>query len=302
MARVLGLATLTLGLAMPCSPLRSGADYGSQDRRRITNHHGVADERAFYYPWTGLLNANREMTRPFHPWAYVGESAHRSGRAVVGHGTIGFMGYFAGPSVYIFDPGALADPLLARLPLASSAPWRIGHFWRLIPDGYLETLVSGENQISDPGIASFYNRLRLVNSGPLWSRKRLLGVVRLVTGVDRPPAGPREAPCRVSAKTLTREVAFSSSGIEIDLGGVYHAGKLRVLLDNNDTYRVVFLHGLRSVGEQKVAPDNEPITVDMTVYHVTVPMRAAREGFDRIRVQPLDGDRYYAIGGLSWSN
>lgn len=111
----------------------------------------------------------------------------------------------------------------------------------------------------------------------------------------------REARCRGSAKTLTQEVAFSSSGIEIDLGG-YHAGKLRVLLDNNDTYRVVFLHGLRSVGAQKVAPDNEPITVDMTVYHVTVPMRAAREGFDRIRVQPLDGDRYYAIGGLSRSD
>ncbi len=301
-AGVLGVATLTLGLAMPCSPLRSGAHYGSHDRRRITNNHGVADERAFYYPWTGLLNANLEMTRPFHPWAYVGESAHRCGRAVIGRGNIGFLGYFAGPSVYIVDPGALADALLARLPLAPSTWWRVGHFIRLIPDGYLETLVSGENKITDPGIAEFYERLRLVISGPIWSRERLLGVVRLVTGVDVAPEGVREARCRVSARTLTQEVAFASSGIEIDLGGVYHAGKLRVLLDNNDTYRVVFLHGLRSVGEQKVAPDTEPLTVDMTVYHVTVPMRAAREGFDRIKVQPLDGDRYYAIGGVSWSD
>ena len=71
-----GATTLTLGLAMPCSQLRSGADYGSYDRRKTTNDHGVADERAFYYPWTGLLNAKLEMTRPFHPWAYVGESAH----------------------------------------------------------------------------------------------------------------------------------------------------------------------------------------------------------------------------------
>jgi hypothetical protein len=120
--------------------------------------------------------------------------------------------------------------------------------------------------------------------------------------MDVPPEGAREARRRVSARTLTQEVAFSSSGIEIDLGGVYHAGKLRVLLDNNDTYRVVFLHGLRSVGEQKVAPPNQPLTVDMTVYHVTVPLRAAREGFDRIKVQPVDGDRYYAIGGVSWSD
>lgn len=301
-AELLGLATLTLGLAMPCSPLRSTADYGTHDRRGITDDHGVADERAFYYPWTGLLNAKLQMARPFHPWAYVGESAHRSGRAVVGHGNIGFLGYFAGPSVYIVDPDALTDALLARLPLVPSTPWRIGHFERSMPDGYLETLVSGENKIADPGVARFYDHLRLVISGPLWSRERLLGVVRLVTGVERPPAVPREAQRRVLATRLTQEVAFSSNGIEIDLGRVYHAKQARILLDNNDTYRVVFLHALRSVGEQKVAPRFVPLTVDMRLYHVTVPMRAASEGFDRIKVQPVVGDRYYAIGGVSLSN
>ncbi len=296
-----GLATLTLGVVMPCSPLRSGADYGGDDRRSIRAYHGVADERACYYPSTGLLNAGLEMTRPFHPWAYVGESARRGGRAVIGRGNIGFLGYFAGPSVYIVDPGALADALLARLPLAPSTWWRIGHFKRQIPDGYFQTLVSGENKITNPSIARFYERLRLVISGPLWSRERLLEVVRLVTGVYRLPEVAQEARRSVSARSLLQEVAFSSSGIEVELGGVYHSGELRILLDNNDTYRVVFLHGLRPVGEQKVAPDSEPITIDMTLYHVTVPTRAAREGFDRIRVQPLDGDRYYAIGGVSWS-
>jgi len=301
-AEVLGLATLTLGLAMPCSPLRSTADYGHYDPRGTTNDHGVADERAFYYPWTGLLNAKPHMARPFHPWAHVGESARRSGRAVVGRGNIGFLGYFAGPSVYIVDPGALADAFLARLPLAPFTWWRIGHFERRMPDGYLETLVSGENKIADPGVARFYDRLRLVISGPLWSRERLLGVGRLVTGVDRPPAGPREAQSRVSATTLTQEVAFSSNGIEIDLGRVYYAEKARILLDNNDIYRVVFLHGLRPVGEETVAPNIVPLTVDMRLYHLTVPMRAAREGFDRIKVKPVDGDRYYAIGGVSLSD
>ena len=76
----------------------------------------------------------------------------------------------------------------------------------------------------------------------------------------------------------------------------------RILLDNNDIYRVVFLHGLRAVGEQTVAPNIVPLTVDMRLYHLTVPTRAAREGFDRIKVQPVDGDRYYAIGGVSVSD
>ena len=246
---------LTLGLAMPCSPLRSGADYGSHDRRKITNHHGVADERASYYPWTGLLNANLEMTRPFHPWAFVGESAHRSGRAVIGRGNIGFLGYFAGPSVYILDPGpALADALLARLPLAPSTPWRIGPAQATDPGRLSRDPGSGENKITDPGVARFYDCLRLVISGPLWSRERLLGVGRLVTGVDRPPAGPREARRRVSATTLTQEVASRRMGSRLTLVASIMPRKRRILLDNNDIYRVVFLRGLRAVGEEGWTP------------------------------------------------
>jgi arabinofuranosyltransferase len=300
-AGVLGLATLALGLAAPCSPPLSTARYGSLDRFAITNEHGISDERAFYYPWTGLLNAKSDMARPFHPMAQVGESIRRSGRSLVGCGNIGFLGYFAGPHVYVIDPGALADALLARLPITPSNRWRIGHFRRPIPEGYLETLEFGENKINDPAIAKFYSRLRLVISGPLLTSERLVQIVRLVTGVDRPPTGSREVLRRVSRRAVTKEVPFSSSGIEIDLDHVYHAEDARILLDNNDSYRVVFLHGLRPVGEREVAPDRVSLTIDMSDYHVCVPTCAVREGFDRIQVWPVDGDGYYAIGGVSIS-
>jgi arabinofuranosyltransferase len=300
-AGVLCLATLTLSLANPCSPLLSTAGYGSIDQFEVTNDHGIADERAFYYPWTGLLNANSNMERPFHPWAQIGVSIRQSGRTLIGRGNIGFLGYFAGPNVYVIDPGAIADALLARLPIAPSDRWRIGHFRRPIPEGYLETLAIGEHKITNPAIAKFYDRLRLVISGPLLSPDRLVQVARLVTGVDRPPTGSREVLCRISRRAVTKEVPFSSSGIEIDLDHVSHAEDTRILLDNNDSYRVVFLHGVRPVGEREVAPDRVAITIDMSDYHVGVPMRAIREGFDRIQIWPVDGDGYYAIGGVSLS-
>ena len=298
----LALATLAVGLSMPCSPIQSAVDYGSRDREEITNEHGVADERACYYPWTGLLNAHLKMSRPFHPWAFAGESARLSGRQVVGRGNVGFLGYFAGPEVYVLDPGALGDALLARLRLVGSGHWRIGHFERAIPRGYLKTLVTGQNQIEDAVLARYYDRLRLVISGPLWSRERLIEVVRLVTGPDEPPTAPVEPRPRVLASHLTSEVVFAASGIEIDLGRVCHATEILILLDNNDRYRVKYVLGKRTVGFQRVGPTAEPSTIDMTAYRLSVPEVAVRDGFDRVDVQPLSGDRYYSISALALSH
>jgi hypothetical protein len=51
---------------------------------------------------------------------------------------VGLLGYYAGPGVHIVDPMALTDPLLARLP--ADKPWRIGHFRRQLPPGYVDRL------------------------------------------------------------------------------------------------------------------------------------------------------------------
>jgi hypothetical protein len=90
------------------------------------------------------------------------------------------LGYYAGPQVHIIDSVALADPLLSRLP--AEGDWRIGHFERAIPPGYIETLESGSNRLSDPSVAAYYDRLSLVIRGPLWDTKRLAAVWRLDTG------------------------------------------------------------------------------------------------------------------------
>ncbi len=299
-AGTVSLTALSLGLIMPSSPLSSSAAFGKAERFEIIDQHEISDERASYYPWTGLLNANPYMSRPFHPWAAQGEAARWSGRKFVGCSHLGFSGYFAGPSVYVFDPGALADALLSRLPAAKASNWKVGHFERPLPEGYLETLQSGENQIADQGLAKFYERLRLVISGPLLSPERLEESIRLAIGWDRPPLRRNEAPCRVPAQALTHEVVFPRSGIEIDLGRMVNSRYAHIYIENMERYHLTFLHGSIPVGEQSIKPPFWTATFDMQLYRVVVPTAARRQGFDRIQIMPIKAiSTYFAVGGVS---
>jgi arabinofuranosyltransferase len=86
------------------------------------------------------------------------------------------------PNAHVLEAWALADPLLAHLPVADPLGWRIGHFTRTIPDGYIETLESGRNQILNPDLAAYYDRLALVVKGDIFAPGRLAEILRLNTG------------------------------------------------------------------------------------------------------------------------
>ena len=70
--------------------------------------------------------------------------------------------------------------------------WRIGHFLRVPPRGYMASVVSGENRIEDPEIAEVYDRIRRITRDPIWSFERLAEVFRAnFTGslrIERPAA------------------------------------------------------------------------------------------------------------------
>jgi arabinofuranosyltransferase len=94
----------------------------------------------------------------------------------------GFFGFYAGPRVHIVDGHALTDPLLARLPANTRRGYRIGHFRRVSPEGYERSLRTGRNQIADPDLAAFWDRLRLVTRGPILDGDRLRAVIDLNLG------------------------------------------------------------------------------------------------------------------------
>jgi len=157
------------------------------DQPRFTEHDlvtGINDERAYYYPISGLMNYRPGKQIPFasEGWVEHGYALRASGKSVVDEKNIGFIGYFAGPAVHIVDRYALADPLLARLSAFSVEKWRIGHFERDIPAGYIQTLRTGVNQIRDPNLAAYYDALSLITRGPLFSRERLAAIWKMNTG------------------------------------------------------------------------------------------------------------------------
>lgn len=181
-----GAALLAAGLLAvfnPLAPLRSPLDFGQGEARLQIKDHGITDERAFYYPRTGLLASVRVKPPPGSKfggrnWVYDPAGPHR----VRLTGPLGFTAYMLGPNVHVYDKNALSDALLSRTPLLSTTKWRIGHFHHIIPPGYEETLKSGENRIEDPNVAAYYDKLRVVIRGPLFDRQRLAEIWNLNTG------------------------------------------------------------------------------------------------------------------------
>jgi arabinofuranosyltransferase len=180
---------VVLGLASPAPTFLSGADLGLDERvSEAGDGRGVVDERRVYYPATGLLSPRRRGPAPAHAWAAKGAEARAAGAAVVERKTIGFFGFHAGPGVHVVDRHALADPLLARIPRivpvrrGGERTWRVGHYERAVPEGYLETRATGENRIRDPDLAAYWDELSRVVSGPLFTAERWRSILGFLTG------------------------------------------------------------------------------------------------------------------------
>lgn len=143
---------------------------------------GIADERLFYFNDSGLIHINLQTYPiPNHPWARDGLKLKEQGGVSVQF-SIGYLGYFAGPGVHIVDQYALAEPLLARLPISDPKDWRIGHFIRRVPEGYVETLESGANHLADPGLAQYVEKLMLITRGEIFDPLRLKTILEMNLG------------------------------------------------------------------------------------------------------------------------
>ncbi len=175
-------AILLVSCLAPYVPIFSGRDFGSKWGNPISRY-GICNERQYYYHSTGLLHWTPERLMPTNGW---GESivkyAMLDRPLIRVYGMIGFQGYLGGPKDVLVDQLALSDPLLARLPALSAQMLRIGHLERHIPDGYLETLMTGKNQIQDKNLSVYYDKLRQVTRGPLFSWERIKTIVEMNLG------------------------------------------------------------------------------------------------------------------------
>ncbi len=179
------LAVVALGFATPRATVLSTPDYG-QDVSVVETGDGagIIAERLYYYRATGLLSSRRTSDVPANTWALQGQEARRAGQKVMTRKTIGFFGYFAGPEVYVVDFHALSDPLLARIPEITrkrGGRWQPGHFRRELPPGYLATLRGNAEGLEDADLDRYFDELRVVVRGPLFTVERWQTIGRFLT-------------------------------------------------------------------------------------------------------------------------
>lgn len=180
-ALALMAALVVYGVFFARSPLRTGKNYRQTIlHENLTDAHGITDERAHYHQFSNPLCRRDGERMPSYKGVDWGLEQRARGVAGVQRVlVVGMRGYYAGPGMHLLEGFGLEDPLMARLPMAPGTEWRIGHFPRPIPAGYIETLATHQNRIADPAIARLYDDIALVTRGPIWSARRFAAMVRL---------------------------------------------------------------------------------------------------------------------------
>ncbi|MEQ1630914.1 MAG: hypothetical protein ABL997_00980 [Planctomycetota bacterium] len=145
-------------------------------------YHGITDERRFYYPTQGLMSPNRDLPDPGSLSAALRQRG-REKKVFAMRGRVGRYAFDGGDLVHVIDPWLL-DPLLMRLPVGDPQHWRIGHFGRFVPEGYLESMATGENRIVHPRLKVCYDAVRTIvdQDVPVFDKKRLSVLWQLWTG------------------------------------------------------------------------------------------------------------------------
>lgn len=278
-------------------------------------HHayaGVEDEREFYEDSLGLTAYTRTTAVPHHIFRDNGLGfAANAAREPVREGyNVGLTGFYAGPKVHIVDSNALSEPLLSRLPIRYDPHWRIGHYTRVLPEGYLETVRTGSCKMRDAHLCTYYAKLKEIIAGDLWSWSRLKSIVAMNLGyydglIDRDRyrfPGVEHAPLQALAVPLPEEAKWNdprariipSDGIEIELGRVVHAPTVSISFDGNDTYEVHFKRG----GVEDIVTSPSQGAGGMRTRMLRTPAEATKRGFDRLTIRPLQGDGMYSVGNV----
>lgn len=289
-AAALGITMFATGLPPWLRGTPSPAEY------RIW--HGIGSERAYYSQQLGLWSPQR------FPFTYGMLGQPFAGRArpvVMLHHAAGVPGYLNGPYVHVVDP-FLCDPLLMRLPLQDPLHWRIGHFKRRLPEGWLETLASGENRLRHPSLARYWDALAVLLRAPVFSAERW----RVWWGFQRGEYEPllqqyvrdayRTPPLvEIDAAALPQGLDagahwYDTSGVVVREGGLRlrlpapATGRaLRLLCDGGGQGELVFSRGGAEVARQ---PYTVPVELLGGARWFPFAVPEAAVGFDAIEVRP----------------
>jgi arabinofuranosyltransferase len=266
---------------------------------------GPTDERCVYFPYTSLFRHARGAHLPVHQWTAEGLRHREAGAAVRVARQIGFLGYHAGPEVYVVDVHALSDPFLARMPPQRNVNFYPGHFYRYADEEYLASLRDGTSRFADHRLTAIFDRVRNVARGPIFGGERWRDLIwlqlhdvhdeidvdrwRYAEAVSIPvgsPVIPDGAPPRSrGARTIIDDGAV----VEIDPPRAIE--RIEVSLTNGIDWLVEFESGgYRARVELPAGDEAERPGTMLTRRRIAVPVHA-RGRLERVRLLPSSGRR-----------
>jgi arabinofuranosyltransferase len=162
-------------------PAQNTSTYTCKIHWNDPESRGIADERGVYYKTCGLLNVFK-TGEPNIPLIDQGKAIRKYKKQYYICTCLGYTGYYAGHQTYLIDKMALADPLLSRINHPPDKSWRIGHFSRELPKGYIESIKNDTNAISDADLNKLYAAIRIITRSPLFSRGRIEEILKFNLG------------------------------------------------------------------------------------------------------------------------
>ncbi len=170
---------LAIGIASPRPPILMREEYVSLAQ----SPQIIDDERGYRHLDTSFLRLHRggDMSK-ITGWIGDGVKARVDREPVVVYRNIGYFGFFAGPGVHVIDPYGIGDALMARIRF-EAPEWVPGHFYRIVPDGYLDAALD-RGEIKDSATELYWKKLELVTRGPIFSPARLWMVIRFNIGLE----------------------------------------------------------------------------------------------------------------------
>ena len=151
---------------------------------------GTTDERAAYIGATSLpRNIGKYLkdgkSSPYDHWSH--DPIDELTKAGFRRGIIRFapgMLVYENSDLYLADAFGLGDPLLSHLPAkpVKGIKWRIGHTVRAVPEGYAESVRNDTNEIVNPSLHKYYDVIRLITRGDIFSPERIQAVIDINLG------------------------------------------------------------------------------------------------------------------------
>ena len=291
------------------SPISSGSDVGeSLEAKRW--HYGISDERSAWYKTTGLLVQHTDSIIPNHQWAKEGLQLKEQNETYSYRAGIGLSGFFAGPDIYIIDGHSLPNLLTARLPIADLKNWRIGHFYRILPEGYIESIEQKKNLIKDNNLSEYFQKLTQITTGPILSLDRFKMIALMNLGnydylleayINRPTKIPYT---KINSSKTTGTnyncptcLVINKNGLIIDFDTIVHPSEIEISVDHNDNYLLNFLLNKNDIGDIRININWIPER-GLRVDSLSVPAKVIATGFNKILITPIDGDDKYSVGHL----